>query len=180
MKGYDRPVSNDWESIQLARYPDESRKKKSHPWWWMECVRWYLLLKEKDTSVFSALKCIDFINNLVTVSLGLSCNLTVTVYSNPSNWLVFSTLERVQFDGGSQERGCHIIVKQFEASTENKKKCQKISQPVMLMTTWTPKTPFLEMILHKQFVSQGCCWVKCAEVSPSAGYLNILQFYRSI
>lgn len=30
MKGYDRLVSKDWESIQLAGFPDESREK-SHP-----------------------------------------------------------------------------------------------------------------------------------------------------
>lgn len=74
MKAHERPVSNDRESVQLARYPDESRRK-SHIPDDGGSVR-DTLLKEKDSSVSSMLKWTDFTNNLVTVSF--------SVYSNPS------------------------------------------------------------------------------------------------
>lgn len=31
IKGYEGPVSNDWDIIQLARFPDESRKRTHIP-----------------------------------------------------------------------------------------------------------------------------------------------------
>lgn len=31
IKGYERPVRNDWDIIQLARFPDESRKRTHIP-----------------------------------------------------------------------------------------------------------------------------------------------------
>lgn len=77
MKEHERPVSNDWESVQLARFPDESRRKSHIPDDGGS-------VRRKDSSVFSILKCTDFTNNLVTVSLGPSCNLSFSVYSNPS------------------------------------------------------------------------------------------------
>lgn len=52
MKGHERPVSNDWESIQLARFPDESRKKITSLM--MDGVySGVYLLKETNSSVFS-------------------------------------------------------------------------------------------------------------------------------
>lgn len=54
MNGYERLVSNNWERIQLAGFPDESRGKITPLM--MEGVhsRVYTLLQETNTSVFSA------------------------------------------------------------------------------------------------------------------------------
>lgn len=54
MKGHEMPVSNDWESIQLARYPDESRKKITSLM--MDGVySGVYLLKETNASVFRSI-----------------------------------------------------------------------------------------------------------------------------
>lgn len=54
MKGYERLVSNDWESIQLAGFPDESRGKLTSLM--MEGVDSgaYTLLQETNASDLSA------------------------------------------------------------------------------------------------------------------------------
>lgn len=55
MKGYERLVSNDWEGIQLAGFPDESREGKKITSLMMDACTpgVYALLKETSTSVTS-------------------------------------------------------------------------------------------------------------------------------
>ena len=71
LRMYERLVGNDWESIQLAGFPDESRENHI-PDDGGSVLK--ALLQETNTSVFSAQQCVHFINSLVTVPHIITCD----------------------------------------------------------------------------------------------------------